>query len=193
MRGKVIAVLVLLSVIFMAAPVSAAGQQGSESGSNSSGLYGQVSDDERAQKIADMQSMSQSAKCEKVKDNIDKRVNYYNASQQQLSARYQTFLQNMESAQERLHQLDVDSTELDQAMLQLEQLIQQMTQVQSQFAEQMQVASSMACSASDSELKGQLSNAKSGLQAVKDHAVSINSYVQNDLKEALQTIKDNLL
>ena len=152
----------------------------------------------REQRSADRQasrearrSQKLTAKCERISSNIDKKIDKFTRMKERRLARYEAIKEKLDKLVDRLkNKKGVDTSALETAIAGLDPLFQSHLQKFDDLLAKLDDVKNMDCSDLEDNLRSHVQAARAELQALKDSRKQVGQYFRNNIKGALNTLRE---
>lgn len=144
---------------------------------------------ERMQKAAELRSKATQEKCTALTTNIDRRLTYYDENYENQVNVFQNLRTRVNLALTRLDNLGLDVTELRADYTALGVMIVDFNQIRNDLIAKLQGSKNYACGQGDGMFRSAMQEAETLVTQLRGKSREIKTFVQNDLKESLQAVK----
>jgi exonuclease VII small subunit len=127
-------------------------------------------------------------RCEVIEKRIEVQVARYESNAQQHTARYERMMARLNALVERLQADSVDTTELEAAIVVLDEKIQLFAHNAASYVESLRATQGFACGESEGDFREALTESRSLLQILRENVLDIRTYWQETLRPLITAL-----
>lgn len=197
MKLKLLAIILVASLLIFTVPVSVVRAQDDETNNSSTNEQSETKHQERLDALkAKMEQResklqeSQSRRCEILKTKLEFHRDRAAAIREHRAERYQNIVDRLNKLADKMDTNDLDTTELRAKIAELQTLVNTYSDSFAQYEADLAQAIAQSCDDNGQLVKDQVKVAREALVQLKSNANSIHTFFQDQLKPLLQEIKD---